>query len=184
MKLYNDCESLPVRPFFKIFETGDLRHLMSEPKKRLSVKDISLLNDTWEAIMVEYEGLTNDSTYSMSMKVTNYNMQRLNRIAGIKAALILLACDRDEGKEYLEYWGIDIGKGNVEDITRIRTRISAEMTQLRINQVQKEDKKTDTNFFKHWSELEKTLGYSKDYTNVSVAEWVQMINVAKDGGKN
>ena len=120
LKLYHNCEQLPVRPFFKIFETGDLSHLLSEPKKRITKKDAEVLNDAWENIMQEYETLTKDNTYSMQMRITNNNIQRLNRIVGIRSALILVACGHPKGVEFLEYWGVEMKDDSVEEISKVR----------------------------------------------------------------
>ena len=99
MNLYHNCEELPVRPFFKIFETGELKHLLSVPKKRITASEADKLNVTWENIMSEYEELTKDRAYSNSITVSNNRTRKINRLIGIKAAMILLSQHEEEGKE-------------------------------------------------------------------------------------
>lgn len=183
MNNYLSCEELPVRAFFRIFETGDLRHLLIDDM-RLSKKNIDTLTKSWEGIISEYEELTKDSAYSSHMAISNDRMRKINRILGIKGALMLFSLNAEKGREALSFWKIKAGEPTEAEILRIRNTILSEQTRISIT-IEKDPKDEKVNFFEYWANFQTAVGYQMSYDKISVAEWIGILKtIRKRGRKN
>ncbi len=152
---------------------------MVQRKQRPSRKDVIGLHKAWEGIIAEYEELTRENAYSNHMAISNDRQRKINRVIGIKAALMLFTINEQKGREALIFWNIKAGELTDEEVTRIRNIILLEQTRININI--ELDKKNDekTNFFEHWSDLQAVLGYQLSHEKVSVTEWVGILNTIK-----
>ena len=73
MKLFKSCSTLPIKNFFQIIETEDLRYLTKKfdfenSKLKLNEEDLNALNLIWENIYFEYSELTSNHTLRSILK--------------------------------------------------------------------------------------------------------------------
>src|SRR4030067_3721885 len=78
---YLNCSTLPVKKFYKVIDTKELRHLLKTDN--LPVYDLTYLSKVWESIMQEYQQLTNSLMYTNNLFKTGYNLQKNNRLNGM-----------------------------------------------------------------------------------------------------
>ena len=182
LKLYKNCSDLPVRRFFDIIETGDLRHLT----KCDDIEDVTLTEDTpkvWEAIVDEYTQLSNNYQYTAQLNKQSALLKEINRVNTILAALQILKYGSVTANEVLEYFGIKFK--NVKELKAILSKLQGQKTRLAIRK-QELDKKSGgkSDFYKLLASVERETKRSIDIEKISVKHWCAIINDLKDAREN
>ena len=61
LKLYRNCEELPLRNFFKVISTGDYKYLYkTKNHNRLKTDNTEALSMLWGEIILEYGSINDD----------------------------------------------------------------------------------------------------------------------------
>jgi len=91
LKLYKNCEELPLRNFFKIISTGDFKYLYKvrnyDRLKSINTEALSML---WGDVILEYADLSNDKNISNSFEEQKIIYQLENSYVVIKVMIRLL----------------------------------------------------------------------------------------------
>lgn len=132
--LYSNCSELPITLFFKIVESGDLRHLVIRGK----FPD-SYLRDTWDNITKEYERLTGTDAFSSEVIKSIVGARKMNRLTGLISAYYLLLYQDPTAVESLRYWGI-----TNPTLQNVEMKIKQEKTRLNIEAVQLANNRTES----------------------------------------
>ena len=149
----------------------DLRYLLE--CKELPIYDVSKLLSIWEDILKEYERLTENQSYTMSLRKISADNQKVNRIVGLTACYWMLKYKWPGGEEDLKFWDIS----NCS-LVNLKTIILREETKLNIQILRdKSHKKLENNNFdfdKFLVSIENNLERNLDIESISVKKWVYL----------
>ena len=145
----------------------DLRYLLN--CKSLPIYDISILIPIWDSILKEYETLTNNFGYTMSLRKISSESQKINRLNGLIACFYLVKYNLPGSKEALKYWNI-----NNDSITNLKTIILREKTKLSIDALRNNKTiKSDFDFDRMLVTIQNARERDfYDIDKISVKQWV------------
>ena len=125
MEYYNSCNVLPLKIFFDIAESGNVKLLLITKKKL----DQSILSDAWEFILLEYSELDNNMMLQNTFDKTNQIAINAAKYIEVNAMLLYLQ-EVEYNKEYVDRLK-ELGY-NVRDKNYI---IDIELNQRKVNHI-------------------------------------------------
>lgn len=195
LKLYRSCDTLSMYNFDQITRKNDFRYLIKglDPENdnfKPSAKQNQELYSVFKAIMLEYTILSGSSKLEMkiksqiSIKRLEINIQTAEEIINIfsnfEYSEVLVILNKLDGFEY------DESKGDVEQITKARSRISGLKTKLTIKDKQFKKKyesetKVQQSIFEEATIISQILGL-KHMVDVhkSISYFVGLRNLCKN----
>jgi hypothetical protein len=172
-KLYDSCDELPAKRFFKIMDEQNINYLVKSNKLRKY--PYKKLSEKWEQILIEYEKLTGQMIYSDNLKSIKKDSFTVNKLNGLIASLNLMKLGSKKSIEYLNYFGVKIDSINYENMLIVVSVINREKTKMQISRLKEKPKKSDKiEFDKLLIDIENSLERSID-DNISVKKWVFLL---------
>jgi len=165
LKPFLNCSTLPIKKFYQVLETNDLRHLLD--CEELPEYNQELLIPVWDAIVKEYQELTDSKAYSMNLLKMGNDLIKHNRLNGLIACYHLLRYG-ENCEEQLNYWGVS------NNIKLVEQKIRQEQTRLNISIIQENSKvKPESKDFEEiLIDVENALNRNLDVEKITVKKWV------------
>ena len=202
MKLFKSCSTLPVKNFFQIIETDDLRYLtkkfdIENSKLKLSNDDIVALSFIWEEIYFEYCEITSNHKLKSILKkqcliqeweTIYYVVTKCINIFdtyGTKESLDLI--NRLNDKKYQinldKPLGIQLNKLD-NKMKGLKNKIKIFKIKL-VNSVKEDKEEVKNNLERDALYLERNLDLKRaiDISKTPIKTWVQMIELSKEKAK-
>jgi hypothetical protein len=202
MKLFKSCSTLPVKNFFQIIETDDLRYLtkkfdIENSKLKLSNDDIAILSSIWEEIYFEYCEITSNHKLKSILKKqcliqeweTIYYVVteciNIFDVYGTKESLDLI--NRLNDKKYQinldKPLGIQLNKLD-NKMKGLKNKIKIFKIKL-VNSVKEDKEEVKNNLERDALYLERNLDLKRaiDISKTPIKTWVQMIELSKEKAK-
>jgi len=181
MQYYKSCDDLPLKIFFKIVETGNLKHLVISNSYDFTIKKD--LPQLWESILIHYAKISGDPDILTKFESFKELYQLIATYDIINAMIYTLYYRYN--KQYideLEMFGYLVTiKNNCIDIKSLEN--CTQMSRSILNDIEKiklslfeEDKKPDLQniFYKTMAWLIK--GYGNLEENITVSKYVALRN--------
>ena len=171
MEYHKSCKTLPLKLFFEIAETGNV--------KLLGEGEIVELTDVWESILLEYSELDNNMAINNILDLEEEQFKQMALYCEIKAMLLyLVGAFNQEFIDRLNQLGYKVDKDNlVEDIKRNNQKSNNIFTRVKMI---KADIKNLTSgkkssFDKEMSFIATRLGFEPK-EEITVARYVEYKN--------
>lgn len=202
MKLFKSCSTLPVKNFFQIIETDDLRYLtkkfdIENSKLKLSNDDIAILSSIWEEIYFEYCEITSNHKLKSILKKqcliqeweTIYYVVteciNIFDVYGTKESLDLI--NRLNDKKYQ----INLNKPLGIQLNKLDNKMKGLKNKIKIfkiklvNSVKEDKEEVKNNLERDALYLERNLDLKRaiDISKTPIKTWVQMIELSKEKAK-
>lgn len=178
MSYHKSCKTLPLKLFFEIAETGNV--------KLLGDGEIVELTDVWEKILIEYSELDNNMTMNNIMDLEEEQFKQMALYCEIKAMLLyLVGAFKQEFIDRLNQLGYKVDKDNlINDIKRNDQKSNNIFTRVKMI---KADIKNMTSgkkssFDKEMSIIATQLGFEPN-EEVTVARYIEYKNRIKETKK-
>jgi len=203
MKIYKSCETLPVRRFFKVFETDDLRYLIVDfdnenDDKALTEKQLVEFSRVFEDIYFEYSEITHNhklrSTLKKQFLIEEWSLlytmisSFLNLYIEHGNVEVLVLINNFNEKSYR----IDLEKPIKPQIPRLIQRLKGLKNKIKIFKIKlsksmetnKEDVKMDLDRDALYLERNLELKREIDPDTTTVSKWVKLIQMSKEKHKS
>jgi hypothetical protein len=181
LKRYLNCDSLPAELFFKISKTGDHRYLLITDKYPEFVPDD--LQETWEAIISEYEKLSGDYSISDARHDVKEDGKDANEINQLILCHLMMRAGDTMALEYLKDHGIFYDKITIANIIDLRNKIRLKKTNLELYQTlklnRKEDQKQKEFHFLQALEQLSNLFQRNIPRDISTTQWIYLVKEAR-----
>lgn len=179
-RLYDSLDELPVRLFFQIMETGNLR-LLKKNQKKVSQEE---LEKTWNNLRDDYYKKSDKRGYEEDLnkakKIELYNIE----INACNAAIFLYRYF-DEKTDIFETFGYKVE--NIEDLKEVERSLlvlKTKLSRLLANKKEKDEKEA-INFWEIVSDVEVSLNKMDllhgqiDVDKTSTSRWIYYIKTLK-----
>ena len=203
MKIYKSCSTLPIRKFFRIFETNDLRNLIAgfdeeNDEMQLTPEEQTSFQDIFETIYYEYSEISENHKLRTSLKkqylINEWSFlylmvsSILNLYKDHKQETTLSLLNTIEDKKY----HIDFEKPIDLEVKRLIKEMKFLKNKIKIfklklvesNVSNKKQVKTDLDADALYLERNLELKRSIDPDTTSVSSWVKMISMSKQKAKD
>ena len=188
LKIIDTCDRLLIKWFFKILETSEYRYLIElddyDQLPDITEKEFELLESAWDKITEEYDKLTGQFDFYESLMLINDDIKDVNKIQGLKSALLIIDINLKLAKETFEYFGVDTKGLKKQDLIRcVREMILKLKNAFDVQMIQRhKDKENakDTDYYRTLIDLENGLNRNLDEERLTVKKWIYLIKSLKE----
>lgn len=190
-KWYGSIEFLPIRNFYTIVETGDLRYLL----KGIDYENLPTINidlsKVWETIWNQFIEVSNDQDYKLYFTTLKRYSILNNRYEMLRSEVFTLYFRYS--KEYsddLLAEGIEINMESremyLESLDKAANRIKSQETKIKLLEMELEARTKNavkSEYLDIVNQVEQSRGIPIDIDKMSIKQFVLLINKLKENGK-
>jgi hypothetical protein len=191
LKWYTTTDYLPVRNFYKITETGDLRWLLKDIDYERMPELTVDLSDVWDQIFNDFIALSKDKDYEFYLENLRKLAKTENKYETLKSELFTLYFRYN--KEYaddLEAENITLNLTTREDYLKsldvAARRLDQYLTKIKLleKELKAREVKSDVQFEDLVFIVERYQGFPLDIDKISIKRFVLILNrIKEENGK-